>query len=96
MREQRESRSGWPVASTSAQLSGLGPPLLCQFCVVLVERRSTDGTHSSLIVVSESHKLEKVLTSRDPPLISKLWMGPCSCEPYLLAVSLLQPSSGQV
>lgn len=61
-------------ASWLSSASPLHPPAVplsrYQFCVVLIEKQSALGTHSFLVVVVfSSHRLEKILTFRDPSLV---------------------------
>ena len=68
----RGSRSSW--LSSAPPLHPPAVPLaLYQFCVVLIEKQSAEGTHSFLVVLFLTHRLEKALTSRDPSLVVARW-----------------------
>lgn len=65
--QQREQEQ---LAVVSTPLHPPAVPLaLYRFCVVLIETQSAEGTHSFLVLVFSTHRLEKALTSRDPSLV---------------------------
>lgn len=69
IRVNREREQEQPQLSSTPPLHPLACPGPLQFCVVLIEKQSAEGTRSCLVVVFSSHRLEKALTSRDPSLV---------------------------